>query len=76
MSIFATARCGRKDGLAARTGVSADEPFDVDGRLRDEPFQRFDEAHVVHPSLDAELLLGNRLALTLGRDADHLLLGR
>ncbi len=38
-SSFATARV-RQDRLAARAGVAADEPLDVDGRLRRQPLVR------------------------------------
>ena len=41
----------RQDRFAAGAGVSANEAFDIDGRLRHQQFQGFAEAHVTNPVL-------------------------
>ena len=60
----------RQHRLAPRTCVAADQPFDVDRRLRLEQQQRIDPARVVDPALDAERLLHGALG-SLGRALPH-----
>src|SRR2546427_7856471 len=48
-----------KNRLAARTGVAANEAFDVDSGTRLQQFKRLLVIHVVNPVLDAKLFLGD-----------------
>src|SRR5437764_1485620 len=67
----------RKNRLATRPGVSADEALDVDGGARHQELERLAPAHVVHPVVDAQLLLRHLLVETVRRFRDHgLLRGR
>ena len=69
-------RAMRQDGLAARTGVAADEAFDVHRRLRLEPLVRLLPGKIVDPVLHAEGLLRLRLAALRGGRIDHRLFVR
>ena len=67
-------RLVRQHGLAARTGISTDQSFDVYRRFGLEQHQRIDPARIVDPVLHTQHLLHRALG-GLGRVVpDHLLL--
>ena len=65
----------RKNGLAAGSGIAADQTFDVDGRLGDEKFEGFEEIDIVNPARDAHQLLRGPFILTSRGLADHCFFG-
>src|SRR5690349_4526735 len=64
-----------KNGFAAGSGVAADEAFDIDRRTADEQFERFLEAHIVNPVLDAEEFFRFGFAHAVRGFGDHFLFG-
>ena len=65
-------RAMRKNGFAARTGVAAHQAFNIHRRPRLQQLQRFLKTDVVHPVLDAVLLLGDFFIEAPGGFGDHL----
>ena len=63
----------RKNRFAARAGVAADQAFDIHRGPRLQQFERLLITDVVHPVIDAELLLGNVLIETPCRLGNHFL---
>ena len=61
----------RQDRFAAGAGVTADQTFDVHGRLRFEPFVRLLPRQIVDPMLHSELLLRLRFAPHFRHFFDH-----
>ena len=69
-------RAVRENRLAAGAGVAADQALDVDGRPVREVFEGLAPAGIARPGLDAESLLGGRLADPLRSDVEHRALAR
>src|SRR5262245_9706877 len=65
----------RKNGFAARPGVSTDQSFDVHRRLRHQQFEGFTKTDVAYPPLDTQLLFQNILVHARRGIPNHLLLG-
>ena len=64
----------RQNGLAARTRVTADQPFNIYGGARREQLQRLLPIDIVNPTFDAKKFFGLRLVQTFCRLRDHLLI--